>query len=366
MQSFAAVFRHPTIPIAVEPVTLDEPTVGEVRVRLAGCGLCHTDFLAASGALPFPLPAVLGHEGAGVVEAVGPGGDPALIGRSVVLSFRSCGTCPRCRAAQSPYCDDKRALNFSGRRPDGTSPFHDREGQPLGACFFGQSSLARHANVSLRNLVEVPARDDLWMLGALGCGLQTGAGAVLNVLKPEVGASVVIIGLGAVGMAALMAAKASGADPIIAVDRSPERLELARDFGATHTVLAAVEDIPGQIHAITGGGAAYAVECAGSPVTAALALDALAMLGKAAICGAASGQGPLMVDPHKLLYGRSLRGVVQGDSEPPVFIPHLLRLQAAGLFPFERLVTGYDFDDIGAALAAAKGGRAVKAVARMA
>ncbi|SMD12832.1 aryl-alcohol dehydrogenase [Rhizobium sp. RU36D] len=363
----AAIVNSAGDPFCLQSVTPDTLQPEEVLVRIVGVGICHTDLLARAGALLFPLPGILGHEGAGVIEKVGASVSGFATGDPVVLTYRSCGACPNCLSALSAYCDDKRRLNFSGARPDGTSPFRCDDGRPLAAAFFGQSSFATKVIVSESNLVSVPADVPLEILGPLGCGLQTGAGAVFNVLKPQPGASLVVVGCGAVGMAAIMAARASGAEPIIAVDTNAERLALAGELGATHglsgrdpaQIVAAVRDIAGH------GGAEYSVECVGRPDTVRLAVECLRMRGTCAMTGAASGQSDIAIPAQTLLYGRSIRGVIQGDSNPRTFIPHLIALWRRGLFPFERLIRFYDFTDINRAMADAASGAAIKPVLRM-
>ncbi|MBT9290198.1 NAD(P)-dependent alcohol dehydrogenase [Prosthecodimorpha staleyi] len=362
----AAIFGEAGESVRIEPVRLEAPRADEVLVRIVATGLCHTDILARDGRLPYRRPAVFGHEGSGIVEAVGAAVAGFAPGDPVVVTYRSCGTCPNCLDARSAYCEDKRRLNFSGGRADGTSPVFRCDGTAVAAAFFGQSSFAERVVVAARALVKLPADVPVELMGPLGCGFQTGAGAILNVLKPAPGSALAVIGAGAVGLAAVMAAKAAGAYPILAVDRDAGRLDLALDLGASHAVTAGAGALD-EIRAIAGrGGVDGAVECVGSAATVRLALEALRMGGTAAVTGAAAGTGDIAIPAATLLYGRTLRGVIQGDSNPPVFIPRLIELWRQGRFPFDRLVRFFPFDEIEAAFAAAASGQVVKPILRMA
>jgi aryl-alcohol dehydrogenase len=228
-RTMAAVVHHLNAPFSLEEVELDEPRADEVLLRMVATGLCHTDLSAQAGIVPFPLPGVVGHEGAGVVESVGAAVQRVARGDHVLASFSSCGHCMECRGGHPALCESFHPLNLSaGTRPDGTHTIH-QGAEPLSGHFFGQSSLARHAIVDERCLVKVPPDAPLHMLAPLGCGIQTGAGAVLNVLRPEPGCSLAVFGIGAVGCAAVMAAALSSAARIIAIDVVPARLELARE-----------------------------------------------------------------------------------------------------------------------------------------
>jgi aryl-alcohol dehydrogenase len=232
----AAICRGHDHPFTIEPVELAELAPDEVLVRIVACGICHTDLAVRDAQLPVPLPSVLGHEGAGVVEAVGSAVTAAKPGDRVVMSFNSCGHCPSCDVEAPTYCYNFFPHNWSGRRADG-SPTMTHEGEPMAANFFGQSAFATYAIAHDRNVVALPERFDrlpLETAAPIGCGLMTGAGAVLRSMKVRAGLPIAIFGTGSVGMAAVMAAKIAGADPIIAVDVNDERLALAKELGATH------------------------------------------------------------------------------------------------------------------------------------
>jgi aryl-alcohol dehydrogenase len=232
----AAVLRAPKSPFLIESVKLDAPRADEVLVELVATGICHSDVAIVEQILPLPPPLVLGHEGAGIVREVGSAVTSVSVGDNVVLGFASCGECRECTGGHPAYCDLMGALNFGGRRPDGSAVIHDSKNEPLNASFFGQSSFATHSIARARNVVKVRRDIPLKLLGPLGCGFMTGAGTMFNVLKPERDSHVAIFGAGAVGFAALFAARAMGCRRILVVDRVKSRLDLARELGATEIV----------------------------------------------------------------------------------------------------------------------------------
>jgi aryl-alcohol dehydrogenase len=349
MRALAAVLHQPGAGLAVEEVELDEPQADEVVVRMAGTGICHTDLVAADGALPLPLPVVLGHEGAGVVERTGPAVTVLAPGDHVVLSFDRCGACATCRKGRPAYCERFYALNSSGRRGDGSVTM-----APVHGSFMGQSSFATHALASVRNAVRVETDVPLELLGPLGCSLQTGAGAVLEVLRPEPGAGIAIFGLGSVGLAGVMAAAVAGCDPILAVEPDPARRALALELGATEAL-----DPDARLPRSS---VDLSLETVGSEPVVDAALRVLRSPGACATVGFRGPRNPVRIDQGHLLYGRRLIGVIEGDADPHDFIPRLLALQRDGRFPFERLITRFPFADLAAAMDAARGGTAIKPV----
>jgi aryl-alcohol dehydrogenase len=369
MQIQAAVLHAPQGALQIETLELEGPRAREIRVRLVATGVCHTDIAVMNRPFPVPQPIVLGHEGAGVVEAVGSAVSKVRVGDRVVLSYNFCGECPSCQQRAPSYCHYFFGHNFLGQRRDGSTAL-SRDGQPVRHNFFGQSSFATHCLCTEHNVVRVPewVSDTLFeLLGPLGCGIQTGAGAVINVLRPSLGESIAVFGTGAVGMAGLLAAKAVGAATIIAVDRVPERLALAAELGATHTVLADGQtDVVARIRAITGGGAQCSLDTTAVSAVLRQALDCLGPLGRCGFVGGAPVGATLEVDVRDMmLHGKTLRGIVEGDSNADVFIPALIRLQAQGRFPFEKLMKIYPFDAIDQAIADARAGTTVKPVLRM-
>ncbi|MGI5380180.1 NAD(P)-dependent alcohol dehydrogenase [Streptomyces sp. CA-251387] len=359
----AAVVESGGAPFTLSDVELDEPGPHEAVVRMVATGLCHTDLGVASGGLPFPLPGVLGHEGAGVVEAVGPSVTCVAPGDHVVLSFTSCGDCRNCRGGHPAYCATWLPLNLiGGRRADGTSTL-SRDGEALGGHFFGQSSFAERALVDERSLVKVDPEVPLASIAPLGCGVQTGVGAVWNVLKPVTGSTVVVLGAGAVGLSAVMAAALTPATTIVAVDRVGERLSLAKELGATHTVNAAEADLGDALAVITGGqGADGVVETTGNVAVLRQGVDALAARGTLVVVGAPPFGTEVALDVNGLLGGKQVVGLTLGDAETQTFIPSLVRLVKEGRLPLHRLVSTYPFADIDQAVRDMGAGKAIKPV----
>ncbi|WP_405513812.1 NAD(P)-dependent alcohol dehydrogenase [Streptomyces canus] len=359
----AAVVESGGAPFTLSDVELDEPGPHEALVRMVATGLCHTDLGVASGGLPFPLPGVLGHEGAGVVEAVGPAVTGVAPGDHVVLSFTSCGDCRNCDGGHPAYCATWLPLNLlGGRRADGTSTI-SRDGEPLGGHFFGQSSFAERALVDERSLVKVDQDVPLESIAPLGCGVQTGVGAVWNVLKPVTGSTIVVLGAGAVGLSAVMAAALTPATTIVAVDRVGERLTLARELGATHTVNAAEEDLGEALAAITGGqGADGIVETTGNVKVLRQGVDALGARGTVVVVGAPPFGSEVSLDVNGLLGGKRVVGLTLGDAETQSFIPALVRLVKEGRLPLHRLISTYPFADIDQAVRDMGAGKAIKPV----
>jgi aryl-alcohol dehydrogenase len=355
------VVRTGNGPFTVETLEVAEPRANEVLVRMAAAGMCHTDLLSRE--LPpefFAGPQVYGHEGAGIVEAVGADVTSVVPGDHVVLSFNSCGACPACAKGRLPYCFNFSLHNMSGGRPDGTSAFVDAAGNRVGSHYFGQSSFASHTVVAQQSVVKVDPSYDLASLGPLGCGIQTGAGAVMNTLAVEAGASLVVTGAGALGLSAVMAAQVVGAGTIIAVDRHANRLELARRFGATHAISGSPAEITAQIYAITGGGTDYAFDTTGNAAIVRASHDALNTIGTLALAGV--GFGELSLNFISMISGRTITGVMEGDSTPSEFIPLLARLNADGKFPFHELITRFPIDQINEAEAASASGAVIKPV----
>ncbi|GGF43890.1 aryl-alcohol dehydrogenase [Aliidongia dinghuensis] len=363
MRIKAAVAREPGAPFSVELLELEEPRPGEVLVRVVATGVCHTDMVMRDQHLPVPQPVVLGHEGAGIVERVGAGVTKVAPGDPVVMSFNSCGECPSCQAEAEAYCHDFFGRNFLGARPDGSSGLSRRD-ETIHGNIFGQSSFASHALCHERNVVPVPKEAPLELLGPLACGLQTGAGAVMNALKVGAGQSLAVFGLGSVGLSAVMAARIVGAARIIAIDLHPGRLDLAQELGATD-LIAGGSDAAARILELTGCGVDFAIDATGVPAVIEQAVSVLAPRGACGIVGASPAGARLSADlTHLLSGGRHIRGIVEGDSRPDLFIPYLIELHRRGEFPFDRLVRFYDFDDINQAVVDSESGCTIKPIVR--
>jgi aryl-alcohol dehydrogenase len=362
MKITAAVSTAPHQPFTIEQIDIDDPRPGEVLVRLVATGICHTDIYFRD---LLPVPAVLGHEGAGVVEAVGSAVTKVRPGDHVVLSYGSCGACPSCDAGAPYYCHDFTAHNAGGTRPDGT-PTLTRDGAPLFGNFFSQSSFATHALATEANVVKVRNDAPLELLGPLGCGVQTGAGSIMNGLEPLPGEALAVFGVGTVGMSAIMAANLIGCEPIIAIDPVPERRDMALRLGAHHAIDPAAQDPVAGVIALTDAGALHALECTGIPAVFEQALACLAPRGTLGLIGAPPPGSHASVDLGNLLgKGIRIRGLIEGESQIDAFIPHLVELFQDGLLPIDKLVRFYELEQINEAVADSLEGRAIKPILRM-
>ncbi|MBF4998733.1 alcohol dehydrogenase catalytic domain-containing protein [Nocardia sp. BSTN01] len=354
----AALSRDPRAAFSLESVTIDEPRAEEILVRIEASGICHTDLVSrAAGAADRPI--LLGHEGAGVVAAVGADVAGVRPGDRVVLTFRHCGSCRNCRLGRLPYCSRSTALNQFGGRAD-RSPRISVDGTRVRDGFFGQSSFAGYALSTADNTVVVPSDTDLTVAAALGCGFQTGAGAILNVLVPEPDSQLVIYGAGAVGMAGLLAARTRPGTTVLVVEPSADRRALALELGAA-AALAPGDETAATIAELTGGGATHALDTTGRPDVLAAAVAGLATGGAVAVVGL--GIGVPQLDMRDIvLGGKTIHGCLEGDAVPQRFIPQLLEFYTAGRLPLDRLVRSYPYTEIGAALADHHAGRVVKPV----
>jgi aryl-alcohol dehydrogenase len=374
----AATIRQKGGPFQVENLMLDEPRPDEVLVRVVATGMCHTDMVARDQLYEVPMPIVLGHEGAGVVEQVGDSVKKLVAGDHVVLTYMWCGHCKPCLRGDLTYCENFYALNFGGAREDGsTSTFetvgeHEAQethnhGRRIHDHFFGQSTFGTYALANERNVVRVPKEAPLELLGPLGCGIQTGAGAVMNALKVRPGSSFATFGGGAVGLSAVMAARVAGATTIIAADVVPSRLELARELGATHIVNSRETEPVAAVREITGGGGAhYTLESSGRPAVLRQAIDALAARGICGIVGAPALGTEASFDVNGVMTaGKRIIGIIEGDSKPDLFIPALVELYTQGRFPFNKLVKFYTLDQINQAAEDSEKGVTIKPIIRL-
>ncbi|MBB3674956.1 NAD(P)-dependent alcohol dehydrogenase [Modestobacter versicolor] len=365
MRITAAVVEEQHTPFVVRDVELDDPGPGEVLVRVAAAGFCHTDGLARDGELPFPLPGVLGHEGAGTVVAVGDGVTSVREGQAVVMGWPWCGECRNCLDGEPRYCLQLGALCFSGQRPIGNSGLRTTGGDPVAGAFFGQSSFATHSLATATSLVPVPDGLPVDLMGPLACGLATGAGAVFHTARPLPGSSIVVYGAGTVGLAAVMAARNSPASTIIAVDRHASRLQLARELGATEVIDATDTDPVQAVADICGGPADFAVECTGIIAVVRQAIDSVGMRGQAILIGGAPAGAEFSADHMTTLWGKSIVGTLGGSGRSQRLIGGLMDLYAAGRFPIDRLVERFPLERIGEAMEASYSGAVVKPVITM-
>ena len=361
MKIQAAVTHAQGEGFSIEEVTLSGPKSNEVLVKIVATGVCHTDAVGRDlGVSPYPI--VLGHEGSGVVQQIGENVTSLAEGDHVVMSFAHCGQCENCLTGHPTVCSRFNELNFGGRMDDNTCRLH--QGDTDVHTFFGQSSFGTHIVAHERNVVKVDKDVDLALLGPLGCGIQTGAGTVLNRLKPEFGTSIAVYGCGAVGLSAIMAAKIAGCQQIFAVDVHDSRLELALELGATHAFNGKNVDVVKEIKEAAMGGTHYAVESTGVPPVVRQCLNALRPLGQAAIVGVTP---EMNIDVHNDLMaeGKSMIGVIEGDSVPRVFIPKLVEFYKAGKFPFDKLIKFYSFDQINQAFEDSANGTTVKPILKL-
>jgi aryl-alcohol dehydrogenase len=365
METRAAVVSEKSGPFRIERLRISEPREDEVLVRVAAVGICHTDLAGRDMHLPIPEPpSVFGHEGAGVVEQVGERVTKVKPGDPVVLAWDYCGACSSCKSGKPLSCLNFFQLNFHGSRPDG-SPTLRKGDQVIHGSFFCQSSFSELALASERNVVKV--RDDLPLerLAPMGCGVMTGAGAVMNSLRPPPGSSIAVFGVGNVGMSAILAARVCGCTTIVAVDLHPNRLELASQLGATHTVNAAEVDPVRAVLEITGGGAQFSLECVGNPKVLRQAVDVLPRLGVCGLTGVVPPGTEVGLDMDLIMNARTVTGILGGDAVPDLFIPRLIELHLQGRFPFDRMITFYPFDEINHAVEEMEKGRVMKPVLRM-
>ena len=368
----ALVLPGPGEPLVLQTVHLSALLADEALVEIHATGICHTDLSCMNGTLPTATPAVLGHEGAGIVVEVGSGVTHVAKGDKVLLSVNYCQTCPSCVAGHPNFCDEALPRNFGGRRvADGSATVSilDDGGARVDcySVFFGQSSFASHAVVNRACMVKVPVETPLELFAPLGCGVLTGVGSILNTLDVKEGSSVAVFGVGNVGLSAVMAARIRNARVIVAIDLDERRLELAKTLGATHTVDGSSEDVVAQVKKWSpqGAGVAYAADCTGSPRVIANMLECLAVRGRAAQVGVAAPDQtvPVKILQH-LLRGQEYVGCAGGDALPSALLPWIMEQQQRGRFPLEKLISYYDVQDFARAFEDAKSGSAIKPVLR--
>lgn len=359
MKIKTATVTHAGDPLKIVVAQLDDPKVNEVLVKISATGVCHTDAVGRDGGTT-PFPVALGHEGAGIVEKVGSGVQTVKPGDHVVLSFSYCGHCANCLAGHPGMCTHFNELNFEGANHDGSHRLHTNDGEDI-SVFFGQSSFSDYVVADQNNVVKVDADVDLRLLGPLGCGIQTGAGTVLNYIQPKFGESIAVFGTGAVGLSAIMAAKIAGMAHIIAIDIFDNRLALAKELGATETINSKNENAEEKIREILSDGVDYAIDTTGVSPVIKTAIHGLKPAGECVLAGV-GGDLTLNVMGDLLSESKKLSGVVEGDSVPQLFIPRLVEYYKRGQFPFDKLIKFYEFDQINEAFAASKNGSVLKPV----
>jgi aryl-alcohol dehydrogenase len=343
-------------------VLLDEPRHDEVLVRVLGVGICHTDLTFAGFA---ESPQVFGHEGAGIVQAVGSSVTQFQPGDKVIMSYAYCGSCLGCLSGDPGHCDSMVALNFAGTRTDGSRSITAEDGHEISGNFFNQSSFAQYALTSPRGLIAVP--DDtplevLQLLGPLGCSVLTGAGGVIHALNVRAGDSIVVFGIGGVGLSAILGAVVSGAATVIAVDVNEQRLATALELGATHAFDARDDALLARIDEVTGGGADFGMDCSGNMTAVETVIAAVRMRGVVGLVGVGAPGSKISVDHVLINIGRTVMGITEGNAVPQDLVPKLLKLHLQGRLPFDQLIKAYPFEDIQSAADDSEHGRTVKSV----
>lgn len=334
----AAVLHEPGAPLVVEDLSVSEPREGEVLVKVSAAGVCHSDYHYMLGELPCPTPIVLGHEGAGIVESVGPGVTRVQPGDAVVLMWRArCGSCAYCLSGRPALCEVGRLGRERGGLLDGTTRLS------LGSRevhhFLGVSCFAEYCVVAEESLQVIPAGLPPEIGAMVGCAVITGLGAVLNVVGDAAGRSVLIVGAGGVGLSAVMGAKLAGADPIIVCDLEPEKLNLATELGATHVIDASVTGLLEAVLEISPAGVDWALEAVGLPATLEQAISCLAPGGTAVAIGLGSKDARLSVRINHLVQGdRGVRGSLYGSANTPLDVPRILNLYNSDRLPLARLL----------------------------
>ncbi|MGA2875980.1 MAG: NAD(P)-dependent alcohol dehydrogenase [Nitrososphaerales archaeon] len=355
MKIQAAVLHQPNEKIRIETVDLAEPKHDELLVKIVACGVCHTDAVQIKGAGYYPI--VLGHEASGIVEAISDGVTDFQIGDHVVLSYNSCGECEACKDDRPFDCEHFRHLQFRGLRLDATSPL-SINGRTV-ATFFGQGGFATYSVCSVRNAVKIDPKLDLRMMAPLGCGVQTGAASVLIYCKPKPNESIAIFGAGSVGLSAILAAKVAGCSPIIAVDLIESRLELAREFGATHVINAkTTPDILAALRGITES-LQYVLDTSGNQHLLDVGVEVLGENGKG---GQVARGGEVHLSDRDIEMGKTWIHLVEGRAVPQMFIPQMIELWRKGRFPFDRMITYFVFSKVNEAFEASRNGTVVKPV----
>ena len=367
MHTQAAVLNQVNGPFAIETIDVGEPQGNEVRVAIKAVGICHTDLVIASGAMGLQFPAVLGHEGAGIVDAVGPDVTSVKPGDKVLLTFNSCGTCRHCDNDHPAYCQSFVPLNMVCARGDGSTRLHKvAQGGEVAVAdnFFGQSSFAGLAIANERNVLKLDDDADLAILAPLGCGVQTGAGAVMRSLNGQAGEALVVLGGGAVGLSALLGGKIVGCDPVIVIEPQESRRQLALELGATHVIDPGAGDPVAAVRAIVPAGADMVVDTSGYQPILEASVNMVGNLGRIGLIGVPGSLDAVLPVPimQWLTIGGTVRGIVEGDSDPKVFLPELLAHHKAGRLPIEKFSKTYRLDQINQAIDDAHHGKCIKAV----
>lgn len=359
----AVVCREVNKPVVVEEIQVESPRRNEVMVKLGACGVCHSDLSAVNGTLAFPLPLVVGHEGAGVVVEIGEGVTDFAVGDHVVSSFVSmCGKCRYCTTGRPSLCDQ--TSKTIATLPDGSVRTHDQNGQPLNV-FTGCGVMAEYATLHADNVVKIDKDIPLDRAALISCGVMTGVGGAFNAAKVEPGSSCVVFGAGGVGLNAIQGCALAGAAQIVAVDTADNKLEFARLFGATHVINAKqTENVAKAVREITRGGADYAFECVGFGEIVAQAYASLGKGGKVVVLGVANAKDITPVRTLSLYAeGKTLTGSRYGSARPREDFPRLVALYKSKRLKLDELITQrYQIDEAPQAFADLEAGKNARGV----
>jgi len=368
----AAVCYEIGKPLQVEEVTLDEPKDHEVLIKLMACGTCHSDLHFMRGDMPMPTPVVVGHEGAGIVEKLGPGVTTLKPGDHVILMVGfSCGKCSFCAGGRPTLCVENLPIQMTATLPGGGKRLHkgDQELHHL----FGLACFAEYAVVHECSAVKVREDAPLEVVCVLGCGTSTGIGAVLNTAGLRAGESIAIYGCGGVGLGAVMAAKLAGAGMTIAVDKVDRKLKMAKELGADYVINPSQENPQERIASLTGkdvlsplqAGADYALECIGNAEVMMQAFASIRIGGKCLVMGMAPLGSMLNIAPWEFNLGKTITGSTQGDIKPLVDVPRYVDLYMNGKLPLDKLISkSYRLDQINEAYGALERGEVIRGVVR--
>jgi aryl-alcohol dehydrogenase len=360
---------RPNSELNLETVSYPSLADDEVFVDIVAAAVCHSDIKAADGTFHLKPPLILGHEGAGRVREVGKNVTYVRPGDAVILAFASCGVCRRCKVGKEPYCDALFHLNFATTRQDGGAVVQDEKGEAVHGQFFGQSSMSRLALVRERSCVKVDDASDkeLRLFASLGCGVQTGAGAILNVARPEEGASIAVFGGGAVGLSAIMAARLTKPAVIVLVDNSDAKLEmipkqLLKGVTVVNSRELSHDELVAKLKSLTPNnrGLDYALDGVGHEAVLNAAYESLDKMGTVLVVGGSPTAQPKYRVERSLVNGIMIRGTHQGDSVPRIMIPSLIQMWRDGSFPFDQLLTQFKFEDLHKALDEMHAGKVIK------
>lgn len=366
MKIKAAVVEKEGQPYDIQTVTLAEPVGGDILVKIVASGICRSDYAERNGnSVKFPN--VLGHEGAGIVEKIGDSVTSVKVGDHVILSYGYCGECENCASGHPSSCNEWLNINNAGMNKRGEYVLHKEDDTPINN-FFNQSSFATYSLIDETNVVKVDPTLDLRLLGPLGCGLGTGSGVVLDVLRPKANETIAVFGTGPVGYAAIMAAKVVGCKTIIALDINDDRLEVAKKVGATHTINNGVNaaEVPEMVRKLTAGlGVHYAIDTSGVVPVMKQALEVVRNSGTFIPLAVTKKEFEVNTFFDLVFGNKKIIGCLIGDTQPKFHLPRLIDLYLAGKFPFDQFVKFYPFEEIVQAEADSVSGKVLKSVVVM-